>query len=173
MAVAVLIARILLVIVFGVAGLSKLADPRGTRGTLHAFGSPKPLVAPLAIVLPVVELAIALALALPASAEWGALGALAVLALVSSVVCASLARGKRPECRCFGRLAAGPISSLTLARNGVFAALAALIAWQGPAAAVGAARPGDLASAPWAGLLALLLGVTGLTAGLAGCGKSG
>jgi methylamine dehydrogenase accessory protein MauD len=42
----------------------------------------------------------------------------------------SLARGRRPDCRCFGQLHSEPVGRSTLARNGVLAAVAGFLAWQ-------------------------------------------
>jgi hypothetical protein len=44
----------------------------------------------------------------------------------------NLASGRRPSCPCLGRLGSTAIGPSTLVRNGVLAALAGLIAWQGP-----------------------------------------
>ena len=48
--------RLLLAIVFAVAGTTKLRDRAGTRRSLESFGVPPLLVLPLGILLPVVEL---------------------------------------------------------------------------------------------------------------------
>jgi len=52
MAAAVLAARLVLAAVFAASGLSKLADPRGTRRALTDFGVPRSLAAPVARALP-------------------------------------------------------------------------------------------------------------------------
>ena len=44
---------------------------------------------------------------------------------------ANLARGRKPECRCFGQLHSEPAGWNTLARNGVSAAVAGFVLWQG------------------------------------------
>src|SRR5258705_5535955 len=51
--------RIALSGVFGVAGVTKLIDPRGTRDAVKNFGAPEPLVPAVSLALPIVELAIA------------------------------------------------------------------------------------------------------------------
>ena len=51
-----------------------------------------------------------------------------VLSLVFSVAIAlSLARGRAPECHCFGQLHSAPAGPMTLARNAVLAALAVFV----------------------------------------------
>jgi uncharacterized membrane protein YphA (DoxX/SURF4 family) len=71
MHVALLVARVLLVLVFIVAGVTKLADRVGSKQTLVDFGVPASLAAPLGVLLPLAELAAAVAL-IPASTAWGA-----------------------------------------------------------------------------------------------------
>ena len=59
MEVALLVARLVLAAVFVVAGVDKLAEPRSLRKAVADFGVPAPLAAPLGILLPLVELAVA------------------------------------------------------------------------------------------------------------------
>lgn len=121
----VLIARIALAGVLAVAAVAKLADRAGTRSAVRAFGVPEPLVRALALGLPVVELTVA-GLLLPAStAVVGAIGALLLLALFSLAIAWNLARGRAPDCHCFGQLHSAPASWKTLARNALLAAVAA------------------------------------------------
>ena len=61
MTAAVAIASFALSCVFAVAGVAKLADPPGSRRAIAGFGVPVRLASPLAIVLPLIELAIAVA----------------------------------------------------------------------------------------------------------------
>lgn len=122
-----LVASLALAAVFAVAGLAKLADLAGTRRAVVGFGVPEPLGAPLAVALPISELAVA-ALLLPASTRaLGAAGALGLLVVFSTVIAASLARGNAPDCHCFGQLHSAPASSRTLARNGALAGIAVIV----------------------------------------------
>jgi thiol-disulfide isomerase/thioredoxin/uncharacterized membrane protein YphA (DoxX/SURF4 family) len=120
-------ARLVLAAVLGGAGIAKLLDRPGTRRALEDFGAPPRWAAPAAIGLPVAELAVALALLPPAAAWWGALGALGLLLLFTAAVGRALARGERPDCRCFGQLRAAPVGWWTLARNGGLLAVAGLV----------------------------------------------
>ncbi len=61
MDVVLLVARVLLASVFGVAGLAKIADCAGSRQALIDFGVPVRVATPLSIVLPLAEIAVALA----------------------------------------------------------------------------------------------------------------
>jgi thiol-disulfide isomerase/thioredoxin len=112
-----LVARLVLAGVFAVAGVAKLADRNGTRKAVVSFGAPERIAGALAIALPLAELAVA-GLLLPAStAAYGALGAVALLAIFTTAIGISLARGRAPDCHCFGQLHSAPASWKTLARN--------------------------------------------------------
>ena len=93
MDVMLLIARVLLAGVFGIAGVAKLADRAGSRQALQEFGVPTILASPLGILLPLTELALAAALVPTASAWGGAIGALALLLLFVAGVGPTLAPG--------------------------------------------------------------------------------
>jgi peroxiredoxin len=127
MNIALLIARLLLAVVFVVAGLTKLADRAGSRRALIDFGVPARLATPGGLLLPLAELAVAVALIPLVTAWWGAVGALALLALFIGGISINLARGRKPDCHCFGQLYSKPIGWSTLIRNVVLAAVAGLI----------------------------------------------
>src|SRR5215212_2820490 len=128
---ALLRARLVLAAVFALAGVTKLADRNGARQAMRDFGVPAALAPALALLLPLAELAAAVALLPTGSAWWGAAGALALLALFIVGIGVSLARGRRPDCHCFGQIASGPIGRSTLTRNGLLAALASFVVVQG------------------------------------------
>jgi methylamine dehydrogenase accessory protein MauD len=163
--IALLTARLLLTAVFAVAGLAKLADRAGTRQAIKDFGLPAALAAPLALVLPPAELAVAVALIPAASAWWGAAGALALLALFTAGIAVNLARRRTPDCHCFGQLHSAPIGRQTLVRNAALAAVAGIVVWQGRTDAGPSAVGwlGGLTAMELAGLIGALL-VLGLLA---------
>jgi len=121
---AALTARILLSTVFAVAGVTKLADRAGTRAAVVEFGAPDRLAGPLALLLPLAELTVAGLLLFPASAVAGTVGALALLLLFTASIAVNLARGRTPDCHCFGQLHSAPASWRTLVRNGILSAVA-------------------------------------------------
>lgn len=127
MSMVVLLARVLLAAVFAVAGLAKLADRSGSRQAVIAFGVPTALASPLGILLPLAELAVVVALLLPRSAWGGAIGALALLLLFIAGIGYNLARGRRPDCHCFGQLHSAPAGWSTLIRNLLLAAIAGVV----------------------------------------------
>ena len=158
MDVALLVARVLLVLVFSVSGVTKLADRGGSKQALVDFGVPASLAAPLGVLLPLVELAVAASLIPTSTAWWGAVGALALLLLFVVGISANLARGRKPECHCFGQLRSEPAGWKTLVRNGVFAAVAGFVVWRGYGGA-GPSAVGWLAGLSTAQLLGLGVGV--------------
>jgi thiol-disulfide isomerase/thioredoxin len=132
MDIALIAARLVLAAVFATAGVSKLFDLKGSRQALRDFGLPAVLAGPFGIVLPLVEIAIAVALISAGTAWYGAVGALALLVLFLAGIGYNVARGRSPDCHCFGQLHSEPAGWSTLARNGVLALIAAFIVLQGP-----------------------------------------
>src|SRR4051812_44080206 len=130
MSTLLMIAQLVLAAVFATAGLAKLVDRPGSRLALRNFGVPEVLAAPGALVLPLTELAVAVALLPTASTPWGSLGALVPLLLFPLGIAVNPARGRRPDCHCFGQLHSGPVGWGTLARNAGLAAMAGLVLWQ-------------------------------------------
>jgi peroxiredoxin/uncharacterized membrane protein YphA (DoxX/SURF4 family) len=159
MDVALLIARLVLAGVFTLAGLAKLADLKGSRRAIIEFGVPSAIAAPLGLLLPVAELSVAATLLLASTAWLGAVGAMALLWVFVVGITYNLARGRKPECHCFGQLHSAPAGWKTLARNGVLAAIAGFVLWAGY---YGGAGPSALS---WVGALSaaqqlgLLVGV--------------
>src|SRR6266702_4602650 len=132
MRVVLLVARLLLAAVFAVAGVAKLADRAGTAQSIMDFGMPSLLARPIALLLPLWELACAAALIPSTTARWGAIATLATLLVFIAAIGVSLTRGRRPDCHCFGQLRSQPVGWTTVARNTALAALAMLIVWQAP-----------------------------------------
>jgi thiol-disulfide isomerase/thioredoxin len=124
MSVVALISSLVLAAVFAVAAITKLADRGGTREAVVAFGAPEWSAPFLALAIPLAELAVAALLLFAETAVVGAIGALVLLAVFSVAIGVSLARGRAPDCHCFGQLHSAPASWKTLARNGVLAGLA-------------------------------------------------
>jgi uncharacterized membrane protein YphA (DoxX/SURF4 family) len=153
---ALLIARLVLAGVFALAGVAKLSDLEGSRKAIIDFGLPAVLASPLALLLPLAELAVAAALIPASTAWWGALGALGLLMLFVVGISLNLARGRKPDCHCFGQLHSAPAGWKTLARNGVLAAVAGFVLWEG----YGVAGPSAIS---WLGALsaAQLLALVG------------
>jgi len=119
--------RVVLFFVFALAGVMKARDRTATTQTLQSFGFPARLAPVLSVFLPLAELGTALALAWNPTAWYGALVALALLLLFTAGITWNLLHGRTPPCNCFGQMSPKPISKLTLLRNSVLAACAAVI----------------------------------------------
>jgi hypothetical protein len=144
MELALLAAQVALAAVFLVAALAKLGDLSGFRDAVAGFGAPGVLVRPLAVLLPLAELAVAAALLLVP--EPGALASLALLLGFSGAIAVNLVRGRAPDCHCFGQLHSAPVSWWTVVRNGLLALVAAGLAWSWPAWLLLGASGGALAA---------------------------
>jgi peroxiredoxin len=162
-----LFGRLVLAGILGVAGVAKLVDRRGARDSLLEFGIPAIIAPFLAVALPVVEVVAAIAVLLNLTAVWGGVAALLLFALFLGAVGVNLARGRRPQCRCFGQIHSARVGWPTLARNGALAALAGLVTW-GSLVDPGAteAWTGLFSPLTWVGaaVTAVLLGLLGLEA---------
>jgi len=131
MGIVLLVARLLLAAVFGVAGIAKAMDPDGSRRAMISFGIPEKLAPLFGRGLPALEILIAIAL-IPLAAAWlGAIAALALLLAFGVGIAVNLARGQSPDCHCFGQLHSEPVQWSTLARNVVLMAVAGLIVVNG------------------------------------------
>ena len=131
MGLALLILRLGLACVFFVAGLAKLADLAGSRQAVLEFGVPERFAGFAGWLLPLCELAVAVALVPTGSARFGALGAAVLLLGFLAAIGNALARGRSPDCHCFGQLHSAPASWRTLARNGGLFAVAGFVAIAG------------------------------------------
>ncbi len=128
---AVLLARVVLAAVFGVAAVAKLLDRSGARRSAADFGVPDRFSGLVGILLPVAELVVAVLLVSPVAARWSGAAAAGLLALFVAAIARALTRGRQPDCHCFGQLSSAQIGRGTIARNLVLAAVAVFIALAG------------------------------------------
>lgn len=151
----VVLLRITLSAIFAVAGITKLLDLRGTREAVKNFGAPEPLVPALAVLLPMVELSVALGLLFNVSTSVSALSGFLLLCLFIVAISVNLAQGRTHDCHCFGQLHSRPLGWPTLVRNVLFAVAAGIVVWQALTASI-ASIPlalSNLGAAEWACLL--------------------
>src|SRR5215212_5398116 len=104
MDVVLLIARLLLAAVFLVAGVAKLLDLRGSRAAMSGFGVPERLAGPLGLILPLVEIGVAILLLPVSTARWGALASLVLLGAFVAAISYNMKNGRTPDCHFFGQL---------------------------------------------------------------------
>jgi methylamine dehydrogenase accessory protein MauD len=132
----VLAGRLVLAAVFATAGVGKLLDLPGSRQALFEFGVPRRALRPAAVLLPLAELATAVALLFPPSARWGGVAALLLLLAFMAGIANAMSRGKAPDCHCFGQIHSAPAGRGTLARNAALAALGVVVVAAGPGPAI-------------------------------------
>jgi peroxiredoxin len=158
MGFALLAGRLLLIGTFGFAGVAKLMDLPGSRRAVAEFGVPARFVAPFGVALPLLELAVAVALVPVGSARFGALGAAVLLVAFIAAIANAMAHGRAPDCHCFGQVHSAPAGVSAIVRNALLLSVAGFVViagWQdaGASATHWMARM----SGPW--LVVLLAGV--------------
>jgi Methylamine utilisation protein MauE len=141
------------------------ADVRSAAASLIEFGAPARKAVPAARLLACSEVAIAVALFPSATSAVAAALAVGLFIVFAASMAKSLARGRRPPCRCFGRLSNGSSGWLSVARSLALAALAALVG-VGPSQVTGW-REGPSDGSAWKVLPVLFAGSALLFAGLA------
>lgn len=115
---------------FLAAGMLKLRDPSRFALEIANYQLLPGLAPHLAIVLPGIELAAALAV-LFAPVSWRRAGAIALAAMLAAftvAVSTVLARGINIECGCFGG-GEGPVTGWTVLRNAALLAAAGTLLW--------------------------------------------
>ena len=133
MAIVLLSARLLLSAVFFVAGITKLADRSGSHRAMIGFGISRRFAGPVALGLPLAEILIAVAL-IPLDSAWmAAVAASVLLSIFVVAIGVNLARGRTPDCHCFGQLHSEPVGLSTLIRNVALIIVAAFIVAGGKA----------------------------------------
>ncbi len=129
--------RLALAAVFLLAGTKAFTHGSAYHAMLAGFGVPAAAVRPLAVTLPLVELAVGAGMLVPGLVSTAAAVASGLLCSYTTVIGYTLLTGKRPSCNCFGQLSDKPISAMTLLRNGALILLASLLAWRAGAAGTG------------------------------------
>ena len=145
-----LVLRLALAAVFALAAATKLGRRTQTESTLASFGVPTTFRPTVAVLLPLAELAIAVALLPAASSPYAAVAATLMLAAFTFAVARVLRRGEQVDCNCFGSLGEGLVSRWTLVRDLVLMVPAAFVVatgWSDPGpSAVAWVRIGSSAS---------------------------
>jgi uncharacterized membrane protein YphA (DoxX/SURF4 family) len=127
MPILVLVLRLILAGVFVVAGVAKFLDRPGSRRAIVEFGLPAWTAPPVAVLLPLAEITVALLLLVPRTVTVGAAGALSLLLAFTVGIAWNVARGRHPDCHCFGQLYSAPAGPSTLVRNGLLALAAGAV----------------------------------------------
>jgi hypothetical protein len=113
-----------LAFVLAVAATGKVLDLPGTRASMALFGVSGRLAKALAIILPAVEIVVAVMLMIPQSAGVGTAGALLLFVLFTVAMTIAVVRGREGNCHCFGSIVSTTFGWHAVARNAVLALLA-------------------------------------------------
>ena len=125
--------RLFLFGIFALAGIGKLFDLKGSKKAVEDFGVPEGLSKPASVLLPIVEIAIAISL-LPIQTSWfAAIAGAGLLLIFVGGMLRQMWQGNAPDCHCFGQIHSEPVSKKSLARNGAFVLLAIALVGNGRA----------------------------------------
>jgi len=124
--------RLALFGIFGLAGIGKLLDLEGSKKAVKGFGVPEGLSGTLGVLLPVVEIAVALGFLFVGISWYSAIGGLVLLAGFIGGMAWQMAKGNAPDCHCFGQIHSEPVSAKSLIRNVAFAVPAIVLVVFGP-----------------------------------------
>ena len=134
-------------VVFAVAGAIKVPDPAAAVRAVRAYRIlAEPLVAPVAFGLPVIEIAVGLALLAGVFVRTAAIAAAVLLVVFIAAVGSAWARGLQIDCGCFGnggQVAAGETSYPLEVLRDVGLLLVALLLARWPASRLALGRPGS------------------------------
>lgn len=163
MLLTLVILRLALSAIFGVAAVTKFLDRKGAREAVKNFGAPGRFAPAIAVLLPLTELAVAFGLLFSSTVSYSALAALLLLVLFVIAIGYNLKQGRTHDCHCFGQLYSRPLGWPTLARNVAFAVGACFILWQQPSRRDGSLWNvlQNLSGGQWLILFALLIGAAG------------
>lgn len=130
---AVLAARLVLGVLFVVAGASKLRDGDRFRRAVETYAVLPPRMARVvARVVPPVECLAGALLVVGLLPSVAAAAVALLLVAFTAAITVNLLRGRRIDCGCFDAPGGQPISWTTVGRNGLLLALALGLVWAGP-----------------------------------------
>lgn len=116
-------------LLFAAAAWHKVSNRTRFAASLDAYALlPARLVAPISLLLPALECALAIGLLHAPSREPAAIASMALLALYTGAIATNLARGRREmDCGCFASSARVPLTPWLVVRNLVLISAAALL----------------------------------------------
>ncbi len=123
-----LAARCIVAALFAYAAVLKLNDLSAFAVSIHNYRAVPDAVVPwLALFVPSLEIACAVALFVPGARRGGAVVAMALLAVFTVAMAQAMVRDINIDCGCFGSETPVPVTWKSLARNGSLMLLCALI----------------------------------------------
>jgi uncharacterized membrane protein YphA (DoxX/SURF4 family) len=131
----VFVLRVALGLVFLVAGASKIGHADLFASQIAGFELlPQPLIAPLALLLPFVEVLLGAYLVIGLFTRYAGAFAAAQLAIFAAAIASAVVRGISASCGCFGPADQTRTSWPEVARDVALLFVAAFIAWRAPGA---------------------------------------
>jgi uncharacterized membrane protein YphA (DoxX/SURF4 family) len=118
------VARVVLAVTFAISGAAKVRSRRALPAAMRAFGVPARAAGVAAIVVPAVELALAVALLVAWTSRWPVWVAIVVLVAFTALLVRAAVR--HVPCPCFGVVDDAPVGPVAVVRNGAFLAIAVL-----------------------------------------------
>lgn len=131
MELALLILRLFLVAIFGIAAGAKLADFSGAKKAVVDFGVPSSLSMVAATLLVAAELVVVALLLFKSTSWYGAIGAAVLLGIFVAGMLYQIAQGRSPDCHCFGQISSEPVGVSSVVRNLVFLVPATILIYRG------------------------------------------
>jgi len=133
--IAVLIVRVVIGGIFIVAGAAKMGHFAEFAQQIAAFRIlPQPLVAPMAVLMPFVEIVVGACLVAGFSTRVAAWIAVALLFVFDVAIASAVVRGLHLNCGCFGPNDATVTTWAEVGRDAIFVVLALLVALRPPGA---------------------------------------
>jgi uncharacterized membrane protein YphA (DoxX/SURF4 family) len=130
---AVLLMRVAVGALFVWAGAAKIGHADVFAAQIAAFGLvPRALIGPMALLLPIFEVLLGGYLVLGLYTRVAAALAGIQLVIFATAIGSAVARGLSLSCGCFGPADSTKTSWPEVARDVIFAAVAAFVAWQAP-----------------------------------------
>ena len=119
-----LLIRLTLFAVFGLAAVGKFLDLEGAEKAVREFGVPAEFAKFFALALPFAEAVFAVCFLFVSTSWLGAIGGLILLLSFVGGILWQIAQGRAPDCHCFGQIHSEPVGRKTLIRNIIFSLLA-------------------------------------------------
>jgi len=135
MALLVLVLRVALGLTFVVAGGLKIGHADVFAGEIAGFELlPQPVIAPLALLLPFVEVLVGAYLIVGLFTRATAVAAAVLLAVFDGAIALAVVRGLHAACGCFGPADTTTTSWGEVGRDAVIVLVAVFVAWRAPGA---------------------------------------
>ncbi|MBV9216475.1 MAG: redoxin domain-containing protein [Acidobacteria bacterium] len=117
MDVILLIIRVILAGVLGLAAIAKLIDQAGSQKAMAEFGVPDRYTRFASLGLSVLEIGLSISLLFVTTSWFAAVGTAALLLVFISAMLYQVVKGNAPDCHCFGQMHSEPVGTSSIIRN--------------------------------------------------------